>query len=79
MGLDVSAQTAISESSAMPSDHPSERERLRIGHGPWGLPEEGLPWTRQARSRRCGAIIVGGGITGALMAEHLTARAMTLS
>lgn len=74
MGLDVSAQTAISESSAMPSDHPSERERLRIGHGPWGLPEEGLPWTRQARSRRCGAIIVGGGITGALMAEHLTAR-----
>lgn len=52
----------------------SETRRLRVGSGPWGLPHEGLPWSRQTESRRAGVVIVGAGITGALMAEHLVAR-----
>lgn len=52
----------------------AERERLRIGQGPWVVPRQDVPWKRVGDLRRAEVVIVGGGITGALIAENLTAR-----
>jgi len=45
---------------------------LRGGHAPWLSGPARPPRPTLDRDRRCGVLIVGAGITGALMAEHLT-------
>ena len=46
---------------------------LRGGHAPWLAGPARPPRPTLERDRRCGVLIVGAGITGSLMAEHLTA------
>jgi glycine/D-amino acid oxidase-like deaminating enzyme len=46
--------------------------RLRSGHGPWR--QDGQPgWDRLPDSIRADVVIVGAGITGSLLAQHVTA------
>lgn len=57
----------------MTDEADSRLARLRIGHGPWSLDEGRPDWTRPRSSFKTGVIVVGAGITGALVAQHLTA------
>ncbi|TAJ31202.1 FAD-dependent oxidoreductase [Bosea sp. (in: a-proteobacteria)] len=51
----------------------TRHDDLRKGQGPWlpGIPRP--PGGRLEADTRCDVVVVGAGITGALMAEHLTA------
>ena len=51
----------------------TRQEDLRAGHAPW---HRGLDLRRGqlAEDRRCDVLVVGGGITGALVAQHLVGR-----
>lgn len=51
----------------------TERSDLRGGLAPWRS-EPALPRTKLTDSMRCEVLIVGAGITGAMIAEHLTLR-----
>jgi glycine/D-amino acid oxidase-like deaminating enzyme len=56
----------------MPEPDITDQADLRGGTAPWrGGPAR--PPRPALEDRRCGVLIVGAGITGALMAEHLTA------
>lgn len=52
---------------------------LRSGGGPWRPALERPHGHPLDRSMRCDVVIVGAGITGALMAEHLTARGLDVA
>ena len=45
---------------------------LRDGKGPWRDERLGLPWQTMS-DQRCGVLVIGAGITGSLVAEHLAA------
>jgi glycine/D-amino acid oxidase-like deaminating enzyme len=59
--------TDVSVDGAAPST-----ARLRSGHGPWAMGGE-PGWDRMRESIRTDIAIVGAGITGSLLAQHLTA------
>jgi glycine/D-amino acid oxidase-like deaminating enzyme len=63
-------------------DHPlldaenTDHADLRGGTPPWQRATKNLPSSSVTRNTRCQVLIVGAGITGALMAEHLTSRGL---
>lgn len=58
---------------AMLDPDTTEQDDLREGDPPWRCLSRGAP-PRLARDTKCDVLVVGAGITGALMAEHLSAR-----
>ena len=57
----------------MPQPDITDQADLRGGTAPWRGGPARPPRPTLGEDRRCGVLIVGAGITGALMAEHLTA------
>lgn len=54
--------------------------RLRIGKGPWGDMLQGpSPWSKARASFRTDVLIVGAGITGSLMAQHLASQGKSVA
>jgi glycine/D-amino acid oxidase-like deaminating enzyme len=54
----------------------TDQADLRGGKPPWRRAAQNLPSPVLTRNMRCQVLIVGAGITGALMAEHLTSRGL---
>lgn len=52
----------------------TDQDDLHGGRSPWFASARAIHRTRLTESIRCDVVIVGAGITGALVAEHLTAR-----
>ena len=52
----------------------TQQSDLHGGRSPWLSSARNLPRAKLAESTRCDVVVVGAGITGALAAEHLTAR-----
>lgn len=52
----------------------TDQDELREGASPWRHGSTLLPMRPLEQSLRCDVLVVGAGITGAMLAEHLTAR-----
>lgn len=54
----------------------AEQDDLRGGHSPWFAGARTLPKLRLTENARCDVLVIGAGITGSLVAEHLTAQGL---
>jgi len=58
--------------------NPESQDALRSGASPWGRGARGPAYEPLRQSYKTDALVIGGGITGALAAEHLTARGLSV-
>ncbi len=57
---------------------PASQDDLRSGRSPWGRGGRRPAFEPLTQSFKADALVIGGGITGALAAEHLTARGLSV-
>lgn len=57
---------------------PANQDELRNGRSPWGHGAKPPVYEPLTQSFKTDALVIGGGITGALAAEHLTARGLSV-